>query len=309
VARHVDRIEAAGGVLWRAANPRTSPEVDPRTGIEIALVHRPGRDSWSLPKGKLEPDEHSVMAALREVHEETGFLALLGPALGSTDYLKGGVPKRVRYWSMRASGGEFTPNAEIDDLVWVPLDAAAQLARRRDVPVIERFERRDAHRSRPLVLVPPASVRGKGWRGRERRRPLDRRGWRQATALAGLIQAYGIRRALAADARCCAETLRPFENDSDVEHEAILPVRGKGAEIRAAVESVVEVAQQSVPTVVCAEQRVLARLTYELTAGEAEWRRRISRLPDGSLCVLHLSARPDRRDGCVVRAERIRPAV
>jgi 8-oxo-dGTP pyrophosphatase MutT (NUDIX family) len=305
----VGRIQAAGGVLWRSAGPPTNSEAEPSTVIEIALVHRPGKDNWSLPKGKLERGEHSVIAALREVREETGFESYLGPALGSTHYLKDGVPKRVRYWSMRASGGEFAPSAEIDGLMWVPVEVAASLARPRDVPVIERFERREAHRSHPLVLVAPASVRGKGRPGRQRRLPLDGRGWRQATALAGLIQAFGIRRALAAPARCCAETLLPFESGSDVRHEAILPMRGTGAEIRAAVDSVIDVAQQGVPTVVCAEQRVLARLTRGLTASEAELRRRISRLPDGSLCVLHLDSSPGRHDGCAVRAERIRPAV
>jgi len=304
----VDRIEAAGGVLWRSGLRTATAE--PRQGIEIALVHRPGRARWSLPKGKLECGEHSVIAALREVHEETGFHAFLGPALGATDYLKGGVPKRVRYWSMRAGAGAFTPTAEIDDLMWVPLDEAAQVARRRDVPVIERFGRADAHRLRPLVLVSPASVKVmKGSRGREPRRPLDGRGRRQATALAALIQAYGIRRAFAADALRCAQTLRPFETDSDVRHEAILPVRGTAAEIREAVDNVIEVAQRGVPALVCADRRVLARLTDELTSGDADLQRRISRLPDGNLCVLHLDSGPGRRDGHVARAERIRPAV
>jgi 8-oxo-dGTP pyrophosphatase MutT (NUDIX family)/phosphohistidine phosphatase SixA len=300
----LDRIEAAGGVLWRCADIRA--EAGPRTGIEVALVHRPGREGWSLPKGKLDRGEHSVVAALREVREETGFQALLGPALGATDYLKGGVPKRVRYWSMRANGGEFMATAEIDDLRWVPLDRAVQLARLRDVPVIERFERREAHRSRPLVLVPPASVKGKGWHGKERRRPLDPRGWRQADALSGLIKAYGIRRAVASDARSCAETLRPFESDSDVRHEPILPMRGTGAEIRAAVDHLLDGAQLGVPTVVCADQQVLARLADEFTASQAVLRRRISRLPDGSLYVLHLHTSPGRDRGSVMRAERIR---
>src|SRR5690606_38080374 len=35
---------AAGAVLWRAAGPTTSD-------IEVAVVHRPRYDDWSLPKG------------------------------------------------------------------------------------------------------------------------------------------------------------------------------------------------------------------------------------------------------------------
>ena len=61
------QIEAAGGVLWRG---------DP-AGPEVALVHRPKYDDWSLPKGKLDPGEHPLLGALREIAEETGFV---GPA-------------------------------------------------------------------------------------------------------------------------------------------------------------------------------------------------------------------------------------
>jgi len=121
MAGRVDRVEAAGGVLWRTRATGA--------GIEVALVHRPGRDGWSLPKGKLHAGEHPVIAALREVREETCFQASLGPALGTTNYFTGGRAKRVRYWSMAATDGEFAPRVEIDDLIWVPLDAAARVTR------------------------------------------------------------------------------------------------------------------------------------------------------------------------------------
>ena len=38
-------IQAAGAVLWRYSASKK---------IEIALVHRPRYDDWSLPKGKVE---------------------------------------------------------------------------------------------------------------------------------------------------------------------------------------------------------------------------------------------------------------
>ena len=61
-------VQAAGAVLWR------------RTGddIEVALVHRPKYDDWSLPKGKLDEGETHEEAALREVAEETA--AAIAPA-------------------------------------------------------------------------------------------------------------------------------------------------------------------------------------------------------------------------------------
>lgn len=110
-------VEAAGGVLWRERGGER----------DFAVIHRPKYDDWTLPKGKLDPGESHEQAALREVAEETGFSAELGDELGETTYTAKGRAKRVRYWSMRALGGQFRPNKEVDDLRWVPLDDARRL--------------------------------------------------------------------------------------------------------------------------------------------------------------------------------------
>ena len=70
---------AAGAVLWRG--DRTQPE-----SIEVACIHRPHYDDWSLAKGKLDPDESLVQTAVREIKEETGFDVRLGKLLGKTVY-------------------------------------------------------------------------------------------------------------------------------------------------------------------------------------------------------------------------------
>ena len=57
---------------------------DGADGPEVAVVHRPRYDDWSLPKGKLEPGEGWEQAALREVEEETGLRCELG-ARSSSD--------------------------------------------------------------------------------------------------------------------------------------------------------------------------------------------------------------------------------
>jgi 8-oxo-dGTP diphosphatase len=67
-------IEAAGGVLWRPATGGAQ--------VEVALVHRPKYDDWSIPKGKLAVGEHPILGALREVEEETGHTAEPGRPLG-----------------------------------------------------------------------------------------------------------------------------------------------------------------------------------------------------------------------------------
>jgi 8-oxo-dGTP pyrophosphatase MutT (NUDIX family) len=64
---------------------------------------------------------------MREVSEETGFSVELGAGLGETFYEHDDRPKHVRYWGMRAVGGRFQPNREVDDIRWLPLDEARRL--------------------------------------------------------------------------------------------------------------------------------------------------------------------------------------
>jgi len=110
----VAEVRAAGGVVVRDG--------------EVLVVHRPRYDDWSLPKGKLERGESWEEAALREVHEEIGFRCRLGRELPSTSYTdQKGRSKVVRYWLMEPEEGEFTPNAEVDELRWLIPSAAAEL--------------------------------------------------------------------------------------------------------------------------------------------------------------------------------------
>jgi 8-oxo-dGTP diphosphatase len=121
------QVKAAGTVVWRRA----------AAGVEIALIHRPRYDDWSLPKGKLERGEGFEAAALRETEEEIGVRGALGPELPSARYADHkGRSKVVRYWLMEAGGGGFEPNDEVDELRWLaPDDAldALTYARDRDV--------------------------------------------------------------------------------------------------------------------------------------------------------------------------------
>ena len=123
-------VRAAGGVL-----------VD---GDRVALVHRPRYDDWTLPKGKHEPGEDDVAAALREVQEETGFHGRIERDLGVVRYTveKHGVvlPKVVRYYVMWAGAGAFAPNDEVDELRWVTREQATELLTyERDREVLARW--------------------------------------------------------------------------------------------------------------------------------------------------------------------------
>jgi 8-oxo-dGTP diphosphatase len=120
-----ETVRAAGGVVWR----RTASG-----GIEVLLVHRTGREDWTLPKGKIEPGESDEACALREVAEETSLACTLGVEVGTVSYRdQRGREKSVRYWSMEVTDGVAAPQHEIDAVRWVSLgEAARELSYPRD---------------------------------------------------------------------------------------------------------------------------------------------------------------------------------
>lgn len=119
-------MRAAGGVVIQA-------------GL-VAVVHRPHRQDWTLPKGKLEPGEDDRTAALREVREETGWDVELGDDLGTVAYvLRDGRPKTVRWFAMRAVAEAAAPTDDVDEVRWLSRsEADALLSYRLDREVLGR---------------------------------------------------------------------------------------------------------------------------------------------------------------------------
>jgi 8-oxo-dGTP pyrophosphatase MutT (NUDIX family) len=117
--RPTELILAAGGMVLRQSD--SGP-------VQIALVHRPLREDWSLPKGKVEPSETLTGCALREVQEETGLRCRIVSFVGTTEYRdRKDRPKIVAYWAMTPEGGAFRSSEEVDELRWVDLSEAAEL--------------------------------------------------------------------------------------------------------------------------------------------------------------------------------------
>ena len=109
-----DLIRAAGGIVTRTTLGGH---------IEVACIYRESRGDWTFPKGKLDFGETFEEGALREVFEETGMRCNVVRFVGTTNYThRKGKPKIVVYYLMVADDGEFQPNDEVDELVWLALD-------------------------------------------------------------------------------------------------------------------------------------------------------------------------------------------
>ena len=129
----VSVIRAAGGIVCRTT----------RSGeTEIAVIHRPAYDDWTLPKGKIEPDESAEDCAIREVREETGLRCELVRPLGCTVYVdRRGRDKVACYWVMEVKGGKFRPGIEVDKMLWLSVGSAIKrLTYDRDQTLLKQQE-------------------------------------------------------------------------------------------------------------------------------------------------------------------------
>lgn len=123
---------SAGGLVYRQRAGRCMVVLAGRRHAQTAAL------VWTIPKGHLEAGESSEMAAVREVREETGLVAVIDRRLGDVTYWyarrdEAGAPvriwKRVRFFLMRATGGRFADrDAEMDAVRWFQLDEAETAA-------------------------------------------------------------------------------------------------------------------------------------------------------------------------------------
>lgn len=275
-------VYAAGAVLWRPGNP----------GVQIAVIHRPRYDDWSLPKGKVDPGETAPAAAVREVFEETGHHAHLGRRIAMSSYPTDQGMKKVHFWAARSNGGEFVPGSEVDDLLWLPVaDAMNKLDYPQDRKVLRRFAKYPADTQTVLVVRHGTAGRKSRFSGDDTDRPLDKRGRAQAEALVPLLLAFGATDVYAADRLRCHQTVEPLaaelgvtiRNESSLTEEAYArnPKRGRNRVLRIA-------AREGTP-VICTQGKVIPDLI-------SWWCERDGVRPDkarnhkGSTWVLSMSA-------------------
>lgn len=200
-------VLAAGAVMYRLTDAGD---------IEVAVVHRPRYDDWSLPKGKLDRGEALPVTARRELLEETGHECILGQSLGESNYrLKNGAFKRVWYWAARETGGEFVASDECDRMDWLSVsDAVERVSYELDQSVLATFRSSvapHADRLRQVVLIRHARAGDRNdWKGDDARRPLDKKGLLQAEYLAPQLRAFGVTNIVTAEPDRCIQTVAPL---------------------------------------------------------------------------------------------------
>ncbi len=249
-------VLAAGAVLWRPSDDGGEPEV--------ALVHRPRYDDWSLPKGKVDAGESEPLTAVREVREETGYRSHLGRRLPSVSYpVEKQGKKKVRYWAARVVDGDFVPNDEVDELKWLPVSAAIkQLQYPHDRKVLRRFAKLPADTKTVLIVRHGTAGSKSRYKGDDRLRPLDKRGRAQAESLVGQLLAFGADTLYAADRTRCRQTIEPLAEELgvDIRDEPLLTEEAYADDHKAARHRILEIAAAGGTPVICTQGKVIPDL-------------------------------------------------
>ena len=197
-------IRAAGALLWRDNSDLS---------IEVALIHRPRYDDWSLPKGKLEMGETALQCAYREVHEETGIRATFTRQLGTVEYEESGQEKRVKYWAAHCAltNSEFVPNEEVDQMRWLsPSQALEQATHDSDKSIIEKFMSEEQHTDTLIILRHTKSLERGDWDEADSHRTLDETGFDQAQLLIKHLAPFAIDELYTSDYTRCVQTVTPL---------------------------------------------------------------------------------------------------
>ena len=285
MAKSATPIRAAGVVLLRRGPG----------GPLVCVLHRPRQNDWSLPKGKLDPGETTIEAARRETIEETGSDVVLGLPLATQQYRVETRPKTVHYWVgwERAGGPGFAPNKEIDELRWLPPEPAVDmLSYPRDGDLVR--DALAAPLSTPLMILRHAeAARRSDFAGSvDAERPLTPTGEEVAQQVAGILDAFAIRKIYSSDSVRCLDTVRPFAHatHATIAREPLLSEEGFASSPTAAFKRIDQILADPAPAVVCTHRPLLPALMEHVAAGLGLDQVPEPTLPLGAAVVFHRAA-------------------
>jgi 8-oxo-dGTP pyrophosphatase MutT (NUDIX family)/phosphohistidine phosphatase SixA len=258
--------------MWRAKAGSGAPA--DAGSVEVAVVHRPRYDDWSLPKGKLDPAETVPHCAAREVHEETGFEVILGRRLGIVEYpapAPVGWNKRVDYFSAEAGRGEFAANHEVDEMRWLGVAEASELVTRpSDRDILSAFAALPPILHSVLLVRHAKAGNKSAWTDDDAFRPLSASGRRQAAALRSMLPLFGVDRIISAPRVRCTQTVEGVGEDLGIgiATEHVLSEDGYRQNGEAALSCLLEIAGKPGSSVVCSQGGVIPDLVRRLSAGD-----------------------------------------
>jgi 8-oxo-(d)GTP phosphatase len=248
-------VLAAGGVLWRPGHHESA--------AEVAVIHRPRYDDWSLPKGKVDPGETEPVTAVREVFEETGHRVQLGRRIATVSYPIEPRTKKVQYWSAQSLGGSFAPNNEVDELIWLPAPAAIKkVSYAYDRKILRGWAKHPA-RTQSVLIVRHGSAGSKSrFSGDDKIRPLDKKGRAQAEALVAQLSSFGATDVYAADRLRCNQTVEPLAEELGVtiNNEPTLTEEAYADNPKRGRRRVLQIADLHRTPVICTQGKVIPDL-------------------------------------------------
>lgn len=250
------KITAAGTVVLRPVADREP---------DVLLVHRPRYDDWSLPKGKIDPDEYLAGCAVRETLEESAVDVRLGLPLDRISYPVGGGAKTVSYWRARALHvGTHKPDSEVDQILWLPASHALRKVTYADERPLITQAVTLPHDATPLIILRHGKAMLRAhWTGRDQARSLDERGRRQSRLLVPLLEAFGVGRLTSSIAVRCLKTLEPYARVHRLEVEGWSTLTEEEAEknprsVTTLVKRLArQTAESAVPLAICGHRPVL----------------------------------------------------
>jgi 8-oxo-dGTP diphosphatase len=277
-------IQAAGAVLWRKSDI---------SQLEIAVIHRPRYDDWSLPKGKVESGESHISAGYREIQEETGYESTFGPEIGTVVYKLEGAPKEVRYWAAAATLKTGTPNPqEVDEVLWLePKKAKEKLSNKDDRAIVDFFLEFGVD-TFPIILLRHAkALKRTEWDGDDGDRPLEHRGQLQAKRLLPIYLPYGISEVHTSDALRCIETIDLMTRliEKTAIFSADLSEYGYAKDKEAPLDYVQDLMDRGISAIVCSHNPIIPKVVKKLV-GKKYFKSMDRELEPAQAIVLHCRA-------------------
>ena len=285
-----EHIFAAGTVVFKGRG----------LNQKIAVIHRPHREDWSFPKGKIDAPESAPAAAVRETLEETGLHVVLHQSLSPQEYIFDNLPKTVFYWRARlVKPPVFVPNEEADQLVWVSLKSALKLL----TYEVDRQLAKEAFKAKdtkPLILLRHATAEKRiEWSDRYSKaippdsfRPLTPAGIMQSHLIGDLLSAFGINKVVSSDSIRCVATVSPYAASQELALEAHQNLSELGWEFnnKSGLKLIRKLAMLNQPVVICGHRPALPALAQAI-GDEFDFGDIDASLPPAGMLIIHRDLR------------------